>query len=416
MANRLLLIVFFLLSIANLVIYINRNNGFEYVKQSSYQELYPNINKGISTISIEKDSIAIIDLKGFPHTVKWDIACNDVVFAQDQLLPVHFPLKENTNRYVLQANDSAIKQIIIDLDYAPAELYKKNGSSVSTNYEIRYSNVPFVTSSPVAVNKWKDTLDYIDATELNAVKKILSDSLHIKATDSAVTKIRIIGNYIYQSVKHSIGIPPDSLSKYSVYKQFCLAKNRQAKIWCGNISDIVHLFTTTAGVVSRNIGFAGNRQIFSTGSHAANESYLPETGEWAYTDITQNILLLTDTTGKILNTVDLYHLKKLNQTGNIVSYSSGDSAIVKGSYSNPDKKYVWGQNEILFPHPYDPATLYSWSNKLQRYFSRNPWLEIYSETTVYDNSKFYLKTYLLYTWVIVGLLVLGSFIKIKKRR
>lgn len=410
MAKRLLLIVFFLLTVTNLLIYINRDKGFEYVQQSTYANLYPNISKGISSIHIEKDSIAVIDLKGYSPPLKWSVFCNDMILLQDQFLPLHFSLKENINSYVLHANDSLVKSISINLDYSPAELYKKNGSSVATNYEIRYCSEPFVTADTALVTKWQDPLDYTAAEELNTVKQFITDSLHIQPTDSTINKIKIIGNYIHQSVKFSMGIPADSLSKYSVYKQFCLAKNQETKIWCGNIADIFHLFTSAAGIVSRNIGLSGKKEIFNLGLHAANECYLTETGEWAYADITQNILLLKDSTGKILNTVDLYQLKKLNQTGNIILFSSGDSSIKTGLYTDADKKYLWSENEILFPHPHDPASLYNWSGKLKRYISKRPWLEIYSETTKYDNSKFYLKSYLFHTWLLTGILMLIAYI------
>ena len=416
MTNRFLLILFFLLTIANLLIYINRNNGFEYVQQSTYANLYPNTNKGISEINIEKDSIAIIDLKGYSPGVKWNILCDDAVILKEQLLPLHFLLKENLHKYIFQGNDTAIKPIIIGLDYSPAELYKRNGSSVATNYEIRYCSVPFVSSDTGLIIKWKDGLDYTGAAELKAVQQILTDSLHIKPTDSTLKKITIIGNYIYQSVKQSMGTPPDSLAKQSVYQQFCLAKNKETKIWCGNIADIFHLFATVGGIVTRNIGLSGKKEIFNTGLHAANECYLPETGEWAYTDITQNILFLKDSAGKIFNTVDLYQLKKLNQTGNLILLSSGDSGILSGNYGDPDKKYVWRENEILYPHPFNPATQYNWPNKLKRYISKNPWLEIYSETVQYDNSKFYLKIYLFYMWLILGGLILLSYLLNFKRR
>jgi hypothetical protein len=415
MAFRLVLIIFFLLTITNLLIYINRNNGFEYVQQSTYANLYPNCSKGISGIDIEKDSIAKINLKGYSPAVKWNVFCDDAVILKEQSMPLHVALKESLHHYILQANDSAVKLIIIGLDYSPAEVYKRSGSSVATNYEIRYCSEPFVAADSTSVTKWKDPLDYTDAAELNTVKQFLTDSLHIKPTDSTLNKIKIIGSYIYQSIKQSMGIPPDSLSKHSVYKQFCLAKNKETKIWCGNIADIFHLFATVGDIVTRNIGLSGKKKIFNTGLHAANECYLPETGEWAYTDITQNILFLKDSAGKIFNTVDLYQLKKLNQTGNLILLSSGDSGILSGNYGDPDKKYVWRENEILYPHPFNRATLYSWPNKLKRYISKNPWLEIYSETVQYDNSKFYLKIYLFYTWMVLGVMVLVFYLFNKRR-
>jgi hypothetical protein len=416
MSCRLVLIIFFLLTITNLFIYINRNNGFEYVQQSTYANLYPNCSKGISGIDIEKDSTAIINLKGYSPAVKWNVVCDDAVILKEQSLPLHVALKESLHQYILQANGSAVKPIIIGLDYSPAELYRRSGSSIATNYEIRYCSEPFVMEGTTLVTKWKDALDYTAAAEVKTVQQLLADSLDIKPTDSTIKKITIIGNYIYQSVKQSMGTPPDSLAKQSVYQQFCLAKNKQTKIWCGNIAEIFHLFASASGVVTRKIGFSRKKGIFNTGQHAANECYLPETGEWAYTDITQNILFLKDSSGKIFNTVDLYQIKKLHQTGNLILFSSGDSSILSGNYGDPDKKYLWRENEILYPHPFNLATLYSWPNKLKRYISKNPWLEIYSERVQYDNSKFYLKIYLFYTWVVVGVMLLFFYLFIRRKK
>lgn len=416
MAQRLLLIVFFLLTIANLLIYVNRDKGFNYVQQAAYNDLYPNVNKGIASIHIQKENIAVIDLKGYSAAIKWNVECNDNILLKDQSIPVHFELKERTNRYLLRANDPGLKPIVLDLDYAPAALYKKSGSSVATNYEIHYCSEPFVTADSSSLTKWIDQLDYTDAAELKNVQQLLTDSLHIKSKDSTVNKIKAIGNFIYRAVKDQMGIPPDSLANYSAYRQFCFARDGQTKIWCANITDIFHLFSSAAGIVTRKVGLTGKKEVFNTGLHSANECYLPETGEWAYVDITQNILLLTDSTGKTINTVDLYHLKQLNQTGNIILYSSTDSAIAAGKYLEPSKKYVWRENEILFPYPYTPGTLYSWSNKLTRYLSRNTWLEIYSEKTVYDNSRFYVKLYAFFGWLLCGLLLLIAYLFNRRNR
>ena len=417
MPRKFVLLIFFLLTIANLLIYINRNKGFEYVEQSSYQQLYPNISKGIASIGIEKERTAVITLKGYSPVTKWTVNCNDSVITKDQLQPLQFSLKEKVNRYVLSPADTTEQPITIDIDYSPAELYKSSGSNIATNYEIRYCNAAFVNSDTGAVTKWRDELEYTDTAEINTVKHLLADSLHIKPTDSTVNKIKMIGNYIYQSVKQSMGIPPDSLAKYSVYKQFCLAKNNTNKIWCGNIAAIFHLFTSSAGIVCRNVGITGKTGEFGTGSHVVNESYLPETGEWACTDVTQNILLLTDSsTNQIFNTVDLYHLKKLHQTHNVIACSSGDSGVVSGHYTDPDKKYLWRENEMLFPYSNNPATLYSAYNKIKRYSTKSPWLEIYSENTVYSNEKFYLKIYLLYTWFGFALLTAASYLVNAKQR
>ncbi|MBI2729994.1 MAG: hypothetical protein HYX40_04455 [Sphingobacteriales bacterium] len=408
-------LLFLLLTAANIYIYVNRNNGYEYVKQSSYADLYPNISKGIRSISIEKNNDVVIDLKGY-NAAKWSVRCNDAVITNELSLPLRFALKEKINRYLLIPIDSSNAPVTIDLDYSPAALYKANSSSIATNYEIRYCSVPFISNDSFSVNKWRDELEYIEATEQSIVKKIITDSLHLKENDSTAVKIKIIGSYIFNAIKNNMGVPADSLKNYSVYQQFSLAKEGRANIWCGNITDIFHLFATNAGMVCRKIGISGNKDAFRLGDHSLNECYIPETGEWAYIDITQNILLLKDSKGRYLNTADLYQLKKQQQTGNILQLSVGDSSVIETNYTEADKKYIWQQNEILYPHPYNPKTLYSFSNKFQRYAGVHPWLEVYNENRRYDNHRFYLKSFLLHSWILLGLIILVLYPFTKKHR
>jgi hypothetical protein len=77
----------------------------------------------------------------------------------------------------------------------------------------------------------------------------------------------------------------------------------------------------TAGIICRKIAVTGNRNEFSAGGRVFNECYTMETGDWAYVDITQNILLLQNSNDSYLNTVNLYQLKKQNQTDKITQWS-----------------------------------------------------------------------------------------------
>src|SRR5580693_3350261 len=113
--KRVLWLFFLVLTAMNIYIYINRNNGYEYVKQSSYAGLYPNISKGIDKITIEKDYKVVIDLKGFPSSLKWNISCDGNILAANLSMPLRFVLKEKLKRYLLIPDFPIGKPIIIDL-------------------------------------------------------------------------------------------------------------------------------------------------------------------------------------------------------------------------------------------------------------------------------------------------------------
>jgi hypothetical protein len=397
-------ILFLLLTVANIYIFLNRRD-YEYVQQAGYKQLYPTISKGIRHLTVEQNNQCTLDLNGYAPSVKWAIYCNDSVLKTAQTAPLHFTLLTHVNRYTLYSDAPTMDSIIIDLDYSPAYLYQSNSSSFDTNYEIRYSSVPFINTDSTAILKWKDPFSYIDKTELETVQQIIRDTLKLNDADSTVTKIKKISEYIRLAIKNNMGVPADSLQRYSIYRQFCLARDNKARLWCGNITDIFHLFATNAGIICRNIGIAGNYNRFYLGNHSLNECYLPETGEWALVDLTQNIILPHNTLGNYLNTVDMYQLKRLQQTETIRSYAIEEKGVTETSFIHPDKSYIWRENSLLFPYPYNPATLYSLSNKIKRYLLPRAWLEVYNENEQTDNRLFYLKIFLFYSWLLLGILI-----------
>lgn len=413
MAKRFVLwMLLLLLTAVNIYIAIHRKKGYEYIKQSAYADLYPNISKGIRNISAEKNNELTVDLKGYGNA-NWEVRCNDSIIASGLSNPLKFVIKEKVYRYTLTPQNNQPPVVFI-IDYSPAEVYKNFSSSMGTNYEIRYCSVPFLNNDNSSVSKWKDDLHYTNTAELAAVKKEISDSLHITDGMTTVKKLETISAYIYSRVGKSFLVPADSLEKYSPYQQFCLARNGTAKLWCGNAADIFNLYTSAAGITCRRVAIDGKKDLFQLGEHIVNECYVPETGEWVMTDLKQNILLLKDSTGKLFNTAELYQLKKLGQTGSLIQLSMGDSSLAETTYSDIENKYIWKENSLSYLYPYNPLTVHSFVNRVKRYSGLFPWQEVYDENQQYSNFRFYVKTLLLYGWLLVALRILYLYLFSKK--
>jgi hypothetical protein len=386
--------------------FLHRKDGFEYTSQLTYNELYPNFSKGIETINVQQSNQLMITCRGFSKESKWNLYENSLLTQKNIQLPFVINLKEGKTHYLFQSSDDDANHISLVFTYTPADWYKKKGINAVSNYEIAYSSLPFVSNDSSSVLKYSHALTYTSKEDRAKLSTIIQNEIKILPGDSTIHKIKKISSYIYSHVKNRILSSPDSIRNFSAMKRFELVKQGRTTIWCSDISDIFQVFAETAGITVRTIGITNQYHDFTAGSHSANEFYNKETGEWVYTDLTQNIVFLELVNGKLLNTADLLQIKKMNISNNIKQLSNSDTGLIITDYSNPHMKFILAGNEILYPHSLPQNKISKLLVKAKRQILPVSWVDVYSELKTYSNIKFYMKVLMLCVWFITGVMLL----------
>jgi hypothetical protein len=409
-AVSLIYLVSLILLLANVYVFVHRNE-YEYKKQSSYNDLYqPYSGKGINSILVNEKK-ATLSFFGYKNETVWKIKIDNVV-TDMQKAPLQFELKEDLHQYSFIPDDTILSPVILTIEHSYRQQYAASGNSGNTNVEIRNSSVPFIQET----KKWVYTYDYIPAGEITTSKTLLKTDAALRDTDADTVKFKKIAFFIYKTLVPHLGVPTDSLLAMRPQQQLDCIRKGNAKVWCSNFSTLLNYFCTISGLKIRHVGFTGFINGFSAGAHGANEIYIPEYGGWVYTDLTQNLVFLKDDAGNYLNTADLLFLKTKPFVPGLNAFRFHSDSIVFEKIINPESLYGWKYSELLFPYEYDPSQLYSFKNKTNRYLAENAWFELYHMGLQYNNKKFYLKKFLFLCFVTSFVLLMLAFALTKRKR
>jgi hypothetical protein len=389
----LIYLVSVILLLANIYVYVHRNN-YEYKKQTSYNDLYqPYSGKGINNFLVNEKK-ATLSFYGYKNETLWKIKI-DTIVTEIQKAPLQFELREDLHQYSFIPDDSVLSPVTLTIEHSYRQQYAAAGNSGNTNVEVRHSSVPFIKET----KKWFYTYDYIPAEEIAASKKILKTDAALKDNDADTVKFKKIALFIYKTLLPHIGVPSDSLLTMRPQQQLDCIRKGKVQVWCSNFSTLLNYFCTISGLKIRHVTFTGFINSFSAGAHGVNEIYIPEYGGWVYTDLTQNLIFLKDDAGNYLNTADLLFLKTKPLVPGLNAFRFHSDNIVFEKIINPESFYGWKYSELLFPYEYDPSQLYSFNNKINRYLTENVWFELYNTGLQYSNKNFYLKRFLFLCFV-----------------
>lgn len=387
-------IIFLGLLIINIVIYKNRDNGYAYKEYLSYNQLY----QPSEMLSITKtrfngiDSLALYFSQEQNHTA-WQIQLPDSKHYTCNGNPV-IKLQEGIKDYQLKNTNAKDSAIHIRLNYVSEESYRKKGRSRVSDVELMSVSIPIQDKKRYSINHWTQSSEYTTDNDILIAKQILLDSMQVIPSENSVSKIHKIGSYIYKKIHHQLGTPNDSMDVCSPLKQFTLAQQGQSEIWCGSYTNIFSFFANTAGITTRSVWVDGQANGISTAGHNFNECYIKELNQWIFVDLMSNTLSLQTKNGHYLNSLDFYNLHQLHSSDIMVSSLKNDS-IVKSEYDysnsfyanyfNPKVNFVY-----YFASQFDEK-LYTYSEKMKRYISKQATFANYSGMSNANNVIFYYK-------------------------
>lgn len=205
-----------------------------------------------------------------------------------------------------------MQPIEISIRFYGEEFYASQGMKHDDVYIVR-SNVPCGEFEQYSVNDWVDDYRYVGEKELAEVDRILHNEVGIRDTDPTFARMEKLMPYLRKKLAGSGGVPKDDerwMNPWVLYNEMAAGTG---KGWCTQNAQVWVFWANRAGVPTRFVFGARTQDntIVYTG-HSWAESYIREQNRWAFADITQGELYITDKLGQVLNTADLFHLNQHN--------------------------------------------------------------------------------------------------------
>lgn len=241
--------------------------------------------------------------------------------------------------------------------------------------------------------KWEQYIHDYPEEEL-AEAKIITDAL-VKNRAATTEKILAIGNHIYKAFHLQSGKPSDSLLIASPLEQYKkLSTSETEELWCGNFAQMFSFFCWSQGIICRNI------EIRNPGDHhVINECYLPEENRWIQADLTNNLLLVKDSTGRLLNFIEFR--QGVTAKSKLQAFQFNNDSI-RLQLIDPGNSYITEYYSKSHPayyyHRVNNKNVYSMPLKVKRYFLPLSWYEILNDTRA-GNFLFYLKIFFIAIWI-----------------
>jgi hypothetical protein len=251
--------------------------------------------------------------------------------------------------------------------------------------------------------KWKKFIFDYPQYELLDAKKI-ADSLHFSGQPTSA-KVLEIGKFLYKRFNKQLGKSSDKLVSATPLTQYKILRSSDTvQLWCGNFAEMFAFFCWSEGIASRVI------EVINPGDHhVLNECYLPETREWAVTDVTNDHLLIRKT-----NTARYANLLDVRDSPGLGLQAVDSSNVARPFDGTFYKKYFRNKNSIYYYYRTNNSAVYSPSEKIKRYFLPYTWYEEVTEDST-RNLTFYIKQFFILLWLIYAVLFFGKLVSFKAK-
>jgi hypothetical protein len=206
----------------------------------------------------------------------------------------------------------ACQEIEVTVRFYPKEFYSSLGMNHADVYVVR-ANVPCGRFKQYSVADWTDDYRYVGEKGLAKVEQILQGEVGIRQSDPTVERMEKLFRYLRKKLKGVGGVPKDDerwMNPWLLYNELV---NGTGKGWCTQHAQMWVFWANRAGIPTRFVFGARteNNTIVYTG-HAWGESFIREQNRWAFVDLSQGHLYITDKAGQVLNTAELLHLNQHN--------------------------------------------------------------------------------------------------------
>lgn len=258
------------------------------------------------------------------------------------------------------------------------------------------------------INSWQPQHTQYLRNEIAEAELISENDMGILQTDSSISKIKKIGFYLLRKLYHIHENPKDEVFAMTPLQQFKTISAGKSGLYCTQYSAMFTFFCRANGLITRQIESVGVND-----RHIVNETFLPETKEWVFTDLTNNIVT-TKSGVKNLNLLEVYNsLTNASKTKEFQVLQFHDSILEFTSFENVSKILNFDYDSLCKFHFYYEMNfdwVYSNSERRKRFFLNEIWYVSYSNNPTQE-TWFYLKNG---SFVLIVLILLSFLIPRKK--
>lgn len=271
-------------------------------------------------------------------------------------------------------------------------LFRNNGFE----YKQYFSNSPTVTGCDEScIKKWTKPASNFSTADLAEAHTILQQSINIDSISSPEKKLIAIGAWFKNELSYETGSKSDSVNALPALKQYyCFKNNQQFSYDCGNFQPILNLFFTSVNLPCRNFQ---NIQIPAAGlagdSHVSIEVYLKEYKKWVLTDPYQNHMLVKKNNIPLSASEYLdYNIAGGKETVYMIKQTAGQAFTDTVTTARFKEDGYFNKNyKLYFYKESGEKSVYSFANKLKRYFWPSSWYEVYAPQQKNTNLLFRIK-------------------------
>ncbi len=410
--KRLILPVLLILglTVVNAVFFLNRNkDGFDYVSNSSYSDLYVHKETPRITNFVFKDDSILVTFQ--PEKLKSWVVIKDngsSYSAEGNSFKIPLEIRRSNIRIVSKS---------LKIDTIRLTLLKKENFEIP-NYEgepeiqIVNSSLPIYQGDVESVEQWRNNYSYVNPNEVLKAKKILANEIGVLESDKDTVKIRKIAAYLIKTLYDQKGIPSNSMLSCTPLQQFEKVFNKESKLYCGNFSHIFSFFANNAGIITRrvNIFCYDINGISINDPHSHNECYIQDCNKWISVDIYYKRIMSFIEKQNPLNAYEFNSLENLKagHTSFVTEFQNGK--FIDTTYYKPfgDAHHYYKRNlQFTYDLPNFYKNHYSTSslnlNKLASYLIPSENRKSYTDHLKRSNALYYLRFIFLYSQIMVCL-------------
>lgn len=201
-------------------------------------------------------------------------------------------------------------KIDVTMRFFSSNFYKERGLHHSDVYII---STPFPCGKfkQYPINHWVDGYSYVGKDDLAQADRIIREEIGIRADEPTFSKMEKLTRYLRIKLKDARGVPKDDfrwMNPWLIYQDMIQGTG---KGWCTQHGQIWVFFANRAGIPTRlMIGARTQDNEFVYSGHTWSESFIPEQNRWAFVDLSQSFIYITDKRGQVLNTAEVFHLNQ----------------------------------------------------------------------------------------------------------